>query len=158
MAATPAPATVREHRTRRIGQPIHSTLEGNPVTDDSKHETSGIDPRLDLLLVPLFGPSRQDPDGTIELTVIVDGTIISGSVVSEEAWSRRQKAQVSTSCDYITDVPDGAHGAQENHVRFIHFLEPVVISGGNPIRLNATRVDLRNVSGWSIGRLQYGER
>jgi hypothetical protein len=128
------------------------------VTDDPTHETSGIDPRLDLLLGPLFGPGRQDPDGTIELTVIVDGTIISGSVVSEEAWSRRQKTQISTSGESVADIPDGAHAGQANQVRFIHFLEPVVISGGNPIRLNATRVDLRNVSAWSIGRLQYGER
>ena len=122
------------------------------MTDDQ------IDPRLDMLLAPLFGPGRQDPDGTIELTVIVGGTLISGSAVSQEAWSRRQKAQVSTSNEFRADVPEGVRGAQENQVRFLHFLEPMVISGGSPIRLNATRVDLRHVSAWSIGRLQYGER
>ena len=122
------------------------------MTDDR------IDPRLDMLLTPLFGPSRQDPDGTIELTVIVDGTIISGSAVSEEAWSRRQKAQIRTPGDFLPDLPESVQAVQENQVRFIHFLEPVVISGGNPIRLNATRVDLRNVAAWSVGRLQYGER
>ena len=116
-----------------------------------------IDPRLDMLLAPLFGPRRHDPDGTIELTVIVDGTIVSGSVVSEEAWSRRQKEQISTSSEYLAGGPEGLQGVQEDQVRFIHFLEPVVVSGGNPIRLNATRVDLRNVAAWSIGRLQYGE-
>ncbi|MFC7848366.1 hypothetical protein ACFUTU_07805 [Arthrobacter sp. NPDC057388] len=128
------------------------------MTDDLPHKTSGIDPRLDLLLAPLFGPGRQDPDGTIELTVIVDGTIVSGSVVSEEAWTRRQMAQISTSSEYLAETPGGGQAAPENQVRFIHFLEPMVISGGTPIRLNATRVDLRNVSAWSIGRVQYGER
>jgi hypothetical protein len=129
-----------------------------------------IDPRLSMLLAPIVGPDREDPHGTIELTVIVDGTIVSGSVASEEAWSRRQNAQVNTSGGYLPAVPDGVqedgmrenglreNGLQENEVRFIHFLEPVVISGGNPIHLNATRVNLRNVAAWSIGRLQYGEK
>ncbi|MGN7250101.1 hypothetical protein [Arthrobacter sp. SAFR-014] len=120
-----------------------------------------LDPRLNAVLVPIVGPGRQDPDGTIELTVIIDGTIMSGSVVSEEAWSRRQESQIGASGGYGADVPGDAQEAGNNpledQVRFIHFLEPVVVSGGNPIRLNATRVDLRNVSAWSIGRLQYGE-
>jgi hypothetical protein len=121
-----------------------------------------IDPRLNAVLAATVGPGSLDPDGTIELTVIVDGTIISGSVVSEEAWSRRQKAQISASGEYGADVAEDAQEARNNprledQVRFIHFLEPVVVSGGNPIRLNATRVDLRNVAAWSIGRLQYGE-
>ncbi|MFP3462315.1 hypothetical protein R5O87_15825 [Arthrobacter globiformis] len=114
-----------------------------------------IDPRLDGLLATIFGPGRQDPDGTMELTLIVDGTIVSGSAVSEEAWSRRQKAQISTSDGFPAELP---HVTEEDQVRFIHFLEPVVVSGGNPIRLNATRVDLRHVSAWSIGRLNYGEQ
>ncbi|UKA52721.1 hypothetical protein LFT45_13265 [Arthrobacter sp. FW305-BF8] len=121
-----------------------------------------IDPRLNAVLVPIVGPGRHDPDGTIELTVIVDGIIMSGSVVSEEAWSRRQESQISASGGYKAEVPGdaqetGNNPILEDQVRFIHFLEPVVISGGNPIRLNATRVDLRKVSAWSIGRLQYGE-
>ncbi|PNH84210.1 hypothetical protein CXZ05_08800 [Arthrobacter sp. AFG20] len=121
-----------------------------------------IDPRLNAVLAPIVGPGRQDPDGTIELTVIVGGTIISGSVVSEEAWSRRQKSQVTASGEYGADVPEDTREARTNpllteQVQFIHFLGPVVVSGGNPIRLNATRVDLRNVAAWSIGRLQYGE-
>ncbi|MDQ0619292.1 hypothetical protein [Arthrobacter globiformis] len=116
-----------------------------------------IDPRLNAVLAPIVGPDRQDPDGTIELTVVVDGTIISGSVVGEEAWSRRQKAQIGASAEYRADLPEDVPEASTG-VRFIHFLEPVVVSGGNPIRLNATRVDLRNVSAWSIGRLQYGEK
>jgi len=114
-----------------------------------------IDPRLDSLLAPIFGPGRQDTDGTIELTVIVNGTIVSGSVVSEEAWSRRQNAQISTSSELPAALP---HAVEEGQIRFLHFLEPVVISGGNPIRLNATRVDLRHVAAWSIGRLRYGEQ
>jgi hypothetical protein len=119
-----------------------------------------IDPRLSTLLSPIVGPDRQDPHGTIELTVIVDGTIISGSVASEEAWSRRQNAQVNTASDHLPAVTGGVgeNGVPEIQVRFIHFLEPVVISGGNPIHLNATRVDLRKVAAWSIGRLQYGEK
>jgi hypothetical protein len=125
------------------------------VSDDHLNQRPGIDPRLDVLLAPLFGPARHDQDGTIELTVIVDGTIISGSVVSEEAWSRRQNEQISTLSEHVAAVLEPAPG---DHVRYIHFLEPTVLSGGNPIRLNATRVDLRSVSAWSVGRLQYGER
>ena len=125
----------------------------------------GIDPRLSMLLAPILGPDREDPHGTVELTVIVDGTIISGSVASEEAWARRQNAQVKTSGGQLPAVHDRVqgngvqeNGVQGNPIRFIHFLEPVVISGGNPIHLNATRVDLSSVAAWSIGRLQYGEK
>lgn len=39
-----------------------------------------------LLLIRVFGRKGEHRDATIELTVVVDGTIISGSVVSEQAW------------------------------------------------------------------------
>jgi hypothetical protein len=38
--------------------------------------------------------SQTGEDATIELTVVVDGTVISGSVVSEQAWTQRQNDQI----------------------------------------------------------------
>ncbi|MDQ0867900.1 hypothetical protein QFZ70_000373 [Arthrobacter sp. V1I9] len=124
-----------------------------------------VDPRLALLLAPI----GTDPDATMELTVVVDGTVISGSVVSEQAWARRQHDQVRPGSPAMADALESLQStADEQRVkaaetdanrrlkaqdRYIHFLEPLVISGGAQIRLQATRVDLRGVSAWSIGRV-----
>jgi hypothetical protein len=123
----------------------------------------GIDPRLALLLAPLF---RMGDDATIELTVVVDGTIISGSVVSEKAWTQRQNDQIRIGSPAIADAlaavgskkdEHNAEAAQANVLqiqdRYIHFLAPVLLSGGVHVRLPATRVDLRKVAAWSIGRI-----
>ena len=125
-----------------------------------------IDPRLMLLLIRVFGGKGEHTDATIELTVVVDGTIISGSVVSEQAWARRQKDQIGTSSHLIVEALDSVAeqelgAADEATVspllqkpnRYIHFLGPVLVSGGNRIRMQATRVDLRNVSAWNIGHI-----
>ena len=125
-----------------------------------------IDPRLMLLLTRVFGLKGEHTDATIELTVVVDGTIISGSVVSEQAWARRQKDQIGTSSHLIVEALDSVHEQElgaadeaaadpllEKQNRYIHFLGPVLVSGGNRIHMQATRVDLRNVSAWNIGHV-----
>jgi len=122
-----------------------------------------IDHRLMLLLAPLF---RMGDDATIELTVVVDGTIISGSVVSENAWTQRQNDQIRIGSPAIADAlaaveskrgepkPEAAEAnLPQGQARYIHFLAPVLLSGGVHVRLPATRVDLRKVAAWSIGRI-----
>ena len=126
-----------------------------------------VDPRLALLLAPIF---KGDPDATIELTVVADGTVISGSVVSEQAWARRQHDQIRPGSPAIADALDALESATdeqrrraaaETHAnpqlktqdRYIHFLGPLLLSGGDHVHLQATRVDLRKVSAWSIGRV-----
>ena len=116
--------------------------------EQSWHE---IDHRLMLLLTPLFSAD----DATIELTVVVDGTFISGSVVSEQAWVQRQNDQIRIGSPALADAfkalePTAGLKKQD---RYIHFLEPVLLSGGVHVRMPATRVDLRKVSAWSIGRV-----
>ncbi len=126
----------------------------------------GIDRRLTLLLAPLF---RTGEDATIELTVVVDGTVISGSVVSEQAWTERQNEQIRIGSPAVAHALaavesqkeelelEAAESAEEHRGqrqdRYLHFLAPVLLSGGVHVRLPATRVDLRNVAAWSIGRI-----
>jgi hypothetical protein len=129
-----------------------------------------IDRRLMLLLAPLFGGGdRATDEATIELTVVVDGTIISGSVVSENAWIQRQNDQIRIGSPVIADAlaaveskrneqsleaaEDAEAKALQRQNRYIHFLAPVLLSGGVHVRLPATRVDLRKVAAWSIGRI-----
>jgi hypothetical protein len=118
---------------------------------DGKHD---IDSRLaQLLTVTVW----LDADATIELTVVVDGTIISGSVVSEKAWERRQNDQIRSGSPVIAAAmasvgPTGNEQTPQQD-RYLHFLGPVLISGGAHVRLQATRVDLWKVSAWSIGRI-----
>jgi hypothetical protein len=130
-----------------------------------------IDHRLTLLLTPLF---RMGDDATIELTVVVDGTIISGSVVSEHAWTQRQNDQIRVGSPAVADAlaaveskrveskrgeeameaqEETGAGRLQRPDRYIHFLAPVLLSGGVHVRLPATRVDLRKVAAWSIGRI-----
>ena len=119
-----------------------------------------VDPRL-LLLAPAFS---TDPDATIELTVVVDGTVISGPVVSGPAWTQRQNDQVRIGSPAIADILDSlnaeaagptpaAESGPEVPNRYLHFLAPALLSGGVRLTLPATRVDLRKVSAWSIGRI-----
>ena len=123
---------------------------------------NGTDPRLLLLLTSVFGTG---PDATMELTVVVDGTVISGSVVSEQAWTQRQNDQVRIGSWAIAGVldawdsraveqrADDAGPLTGGQPRYIHFLGPVLLSGGTRVPLQATRVDLRMVAAWSIGRV-----
>lgn len=121
-----------------------------------------VDPRLALLLAPL----SSDPDATIELTVVADGTVISGSAVSENAWARRQHDQIRPGRPAMAEALDalqsgmdeqkrqaGANSTLKTHDRYLHFLAPLLLSGGEHVHLQATRVDLRKVSAWSIGRV-----
>jgi hypothetical protein len=126
-----------------------------------------IDHRLALLLAPV---ARMGNDATVELTVVVDGAVISGSVVSAHAWAQRQNDQIRIgspavaaafeSLEPATDQLDrqsaeegGASPQLKDQDRYIHFLGPVLLSGGVHVRMQATRVDLRKVSAWSIGRI-----
>ena len=125
----------------------------------------GMDHRLVLLLSRLFVAD----DATIELTVVVDGTVISGSVVSEQAWVQRQNDQIRIGSPSVAHAlaaveshkeelePEAAEGAEahrgQRQDRYLHFLAPVLLSGGVHVRLPATRVDLRKVAAWSIGRI-----
>lgn len=117
-------------------------------------DTDDTDRRLAQLLAATV---RHDPDATIELTVVVDGTIISGSVVSEQAWARRQNDQVRTGSPEVADALESlARTLDERKLSedpYLHFLGPVLVTGGRKVRLQATRVDLRKVSAWSIGRM-----
>ena len=117
-------------------------------------ETDTTDSRLAQLLAATVG---RDPDATIELTVVVDGTIISGSAVSEQAWERRQNDQVRAGSPEVADALESeARAADERTLSqdpYLHFLGPMLVTGGRKVRLQATRVDLRKVSAWSIGRM-----
>jgi hypothetical protein len=116
---------------------------------DGKHD---IDGRLAQLLAATV---RLDADATIELTVVVDGTIISGSVVSEQAWVQRQNDQIRVGSPAVADASVAATADDQklNDDLYVHFLGPVLVTGGRQVRLQATRVDLRKVSAWSIGRM-----
>lgn len=122
---------------------------------DKETPAAGADPRLALLLASIF---QAGDDATVELTVVVDGAVISGSAVSENAWTQRQNDQVRIGSWAIAGVLD-AYGSPageagtEAQPRYLHFLAPVLLSGGTRVPLQATRVDVRRVAAWSIGRI-----
>lgn len=118
-----------------------------------------MDPRLALLLSSVFDTG---PEATVELTVVVDGTVVSGSVVSEQAWTQRQNDQVRIGSWAIAgvlesgapgDAADRDRAPTAGDGRYIHFLAPVLLSGGVRVPLEATRVDASRVAAWSIGRI-----
>ncbi|ELT44100.1 hypothetical protein [Arthrobacter nitrophenolicus] len=103
-------------------------------------ETDTTDSRLAQLLAATV---RRDPNATIELTVVVDGTIISGSAVSEQAWERRQNDQVRAGSPEVADaLESGAPASDERKLSqdpYLHFLGPVLVTGGRKVCLQATR-------------------
>jgi hypothetical protein len=125
---------------------------------DKENPEDKIDPRLLLLLTSVFSTG---PDATLELTAVVDGVVISGSVVSERAWILRQNDQVrigspaiATALDAMEPAAEGTSSQPAGHGRYIHFLSPALLSGGVRVPLPATRVDLRTVAAWGIGRIR----
>ena len=127
------------------------------MDNEENRETldGGADPRLLLLLDSVFGTG---PDATLELTVVVAGTVISGSVVSEQAWTQRQNDQVRIGSWAIAGILDSwestaGDAGTEVEPRYLHFLGPLLLSGGTRVPLQATRVDVRKVAAWSIGRV-----
>lgn len=123
-----------------------------------------MDPRLALLLSSVFDTG---PEATVELTVVVDGMVVSGSVVSEQAWTQRQNDQVRIGSWAIAGVMDSWESAAAEpgnitgrdsapgavQVRYLHFLAPVLLSGDIRVPLQATRLDARRIAAWSIGRI-----
>jgi hypothetical protein len=116
------------------------------------------------LLSSVFGTG---PDATLELTVVIDGAVVSGSVVSRRVWMQRQNDQVRIGSWAVAGVLDSWESGAEEHRdaggpdtppsegqdRYIHFLGPVLLSGGIRVPLAATRVDARQIAAWSIGRI-----
>lgn len=145
---------------------LHGKGEGTGMANDVEIESpdDGPDPRLALLLSSVFGTG---PDATLELTVVIDGAVVSGSVVSRRVWMQRQNDQVRIGSWAVAGVLDSWESGVEEHRdaggrdtppsegqdRYIHFLGPVLLSGGIRVPLAATRVDARQVAAWSIGRI-----
>lgn len=90
-------------------------------------------------------------------------------MVSEQAWTQRQNDQIRVGSPAVAHAlaaeesqweeqaleaaeSTGADRVQRQD-RYLHFLAPVLLSGGVHVRLPATRVDLRKVAAWSIGRI-----
>src|SRR5688572_14804064 len=98
---------------------------------DGKYD---IDGRLAQLLAATV---RLDPDATIELTVVVDGTIITGSVASGQAWERRQNDQIRVGspaiADVLASVASPADEQKLNDDPYVHFLGPVLVTGGRQV-------------------------
>ncbi|MDR6417578.1 hypothetical protein [Pseudarthrobacter sulfonivorans] len=132
-----------------------------------------VDPRLTNVLHLVFGVNMEAEDGSIDMTVVVDGQMISGKVVSEAAWAKAQAESIREASDYLgkgldsfqelraeqtsqRDQDVAANPLLKGQVRYVHFSGPKVHNhGGIPVTLPPTRVDLRNVSAWSIGSVNY---
>ncbi|WP_445154675.1 hypothetical protein ACTWLI_15670 [Arthrobacter sp. Hor0625] len=132
-----------------------------------------VDPRLTNVLRLVFGVGMEAEDGAIDMTVLVDGQMISGKVVSEAAWAKAQADFVREASDYLAtgldafqelkaeqtsklEQDEAANPLLKGQVRYIHFSGPKVHNhGGFPVTLAPTRVDIRDVSAWSIGSVDY---
>jgi hypothetical protein len=132
-----------------------------------------IDSRLAAFLHLIFGTEMQHDDGTADLIVVVDGQVISGTMVSEAAWAKLQadsiretSAGAAEGLDLMQELTaehraTAVEQAAENplimkQARYIHFRAPRVHNhGGIPMTFGPTRIDLRKVSAWSLGSLNY---
>lgn len=118
----------------------------------------------------VFGPQNDTEDGSLDMTVLTQGTTITGTVVSQRAWEKALLSQVQTANENAAkgiserfeaywgnrekiEEEVAANPLRRSQNRYIHFIAPTLISGIQHVKWQPTRVDLRDVSAWSIGSL-----
>lgn len=129
-----------------------------------------VDIRLSTILDLTFNEDDSHKEGRISLTVVADGAVISGSVVSEDVWAENQAKAMETNSEGFANalrmLQDAAIEGRKTrnaevektgeHRAFrtkIHFEKATVITGGTNIVTTGLRVDLKHVSAWTLGEM-----
>jgi hypothetical protein len=146
MAVTKETEKFREHRANMAEQSWYD-----------------VDSQLNILLDLVFGEDDSNQAGRLGLTVVSQGTVITGTLVSQEVWKealaglfdeanpdsaeylRKEAAGFQKFRQELSEEP-GELPAQRS---YIHFENASVWSGHASIKMNTVRVALRHVSAWS---------
>lgn len=139
-------------------------------TESAARSWYDVDSSLATVLAVIFGPDDLGEDGTVAITLITQGATVSGTAVSRRAWEKALIEQIaSSSAEAATAVAERfatqremqakrtdellEHPLRRRQIRYVHFLEAAVFNGTKHV-LQPTRVDLRDVSAWSLGSFE----
>ncbi|MFF2549100.1 hypothetical protein ACFVUY_41965 [Kitasatospora sp. NPDC058063] len=118
------------------------------------------DPYLELLRV---GVEHQDVAEDVVVTLAVDGTLVTGTVIPAGAWEDLYFRQVADADYYgmrkvlrevighLDQAVEDGRRRRADDPRFLHLKDVTVRSGRSARRLPAWRGPLAAVSGWSLG-------
>lgn len=131
----------------------------------TKEDITGRDMVFDILLSSFVG--EADSSDELQLTVVLDGVLVSGIAISANEWRKRLKEQLS-SAPKIAEAYDGFVGeviekaAKANRKReeedrptpamkFIHMRDARIGEGIGAAKAPLWRGNLRQLSGWTLG-------
>lgn len=136
--------------------------------DVTANSYRNVDMRLSTILDLVFDVDDSGKDSNIPLTVVADGAVVTGVVISEDAWADIQVSQVEERnpkfAEALRIIQNGAiEGRHKRHAEQkdsedprplrtkLHFRTATVVTGGNDVILEGLRVDLKRVTAWSLG-------
>ncbi|WP_445154142.1 hypothetical protein ACTWLI_12505 [Arthrobacter sp. Hor0625] len=139
----------------------------------TKDDVAGQDLLLEVMLAMAHG-RRDDGEGSLGLTVTIDGVAISGIAISAKEWRRRMSellepagaAFASAFTEVASDLADkkaemlAAREAENRPApapRFIHMRDAYLVSGNTHQKMPLWRGRLSKLSGWSIGSINTPE-
>ncbi|MER6218315.1 hypothetical protein ACGFY6_19390 [Streptomyces sp. NPDC048387] len=115
----------------------------------------------DELLVDIAALVESGPSNQMSLTVVVDGSVITGRLAPEAVWRQRVS-------EVLTDSPRlgqfaGAFAApepREGPPTHLHFHVARILQGpvGIPETGGMYRVSIADVSAWTVGDFSYSDR
>jgi len=134
---------------------------------------SDFDYDLDLDIYLNFARGRfDDGDGGVSITMVVDGALISGTVISSKIWADGYTSKFPDPLGEVGEViRDATTKRIDNYKalaerrdaadlpvpprRFIHLREGTVSFGGQSVTFDFWRIDRKKVSAWSPA--SYGD-
>lgn len=129
----------------------------------------------DLILHLITSVLLSDDDsnsGTIAMTLTIGGSIVSGSVIGANEWLTGTSAQLVTGNETIgkaftdsfnlikqtmsqTKARREAEGRPTAAPNYVHMKDVTINPGPNQIGLPLWRATLSDISGWTLGRVDY---
>jgi hypothetical protein len=126
---------------------------------------------LDTLIDFIAGPDNDAPDSSMSMTLTVNGTVVTGDLISAGRWAEQVLQSITDAVEPIGKAFRRVHEAATDFDkkrtaerealdqppiarRFVH-LQSVQLNPGHPntVNLPLWRAPLADVDGWTLGRL-----
>ncbi|MEV6393925.1 hypothetical protein AB0M39_03945 [Streptomyces sp. NPDC051907] len=119
----------------------------------------------DELLVAIAATVESEQSNQMSLTVVADGTVITGRLAPEAVWRQRVAEVLSDSerlgafSSIFTSTPAERRPAEDALPTHLHFHVARILQGttGIPETGGMYRVSIARVSAWTVGDFSYSE-
>ena len=128
------------------------------ATPDSHLGNDSKDSAIEIPMDAILGENDENSEASFSLTVMSNGAIISGTVISRWAWTDLLQEALYRGLGLDpTTVPKEERVAEPRKAgvarRYFHMKDVSVYQGGIPLSFDHWRGTLADVTGWSLGRL-----